>query len=254
MSLLLVLGCGALAAGAQGAAPADAKPVLISGTSFSFNGFAMYVQGKPFSLVEKVTRERMLQDGSKDHTASEEHVYQDMEGRFRMEQGSTKTGQWVALHVIIFDPVAMTSVSFSPRGHTARLTKVAPRKPLTPEEEAKRAEARARAEEFRKTHPGSGSEENLGSQVIAGEYVDGVRKVTVSSATEEHGPMTRTVETWTSPAVGIALLEKTDDPFVGHTERLVTELQHAEPSPALFKVPEGFTVETVERPGPMFFP
>ena len=260
LALVLVTGMAAGSAGAQTSVVSGATgtvsstTVLISGSAYTLNGFPMYVQGKPFSLVEQVTTERMLQDGSKMHTSSEEHAYRDIEGRFRLEQGSTKTGQWVAMHVMIFDPVALTSVSFSPRGHTARLTKVAPHKPLTAEEEAKRAEAREHGEEFRKTHPGSGSEEKLGSQVIAGEYVDGVRRVTVFPATQDHGPLTTTSEKWISPELGLSLLEKTDSPFIGHMERLVTQLQRVAPDPALFKLPEGYTVQTVERPGPLGLP
>ena len=49
-------------------------------------------------------------------------------------------------------------------------------------------------------------------------------------------------EAWTSSDMGITLLQKNSDPRTGETERRMTNLNRAEPDPALFQVPADYKI------------
>ena len=249
-SCLVLWVCVVAGAGwARGQAPEQERPLtMISGTQFSLQGFAMYVRGEPFSLVETTTHVRVGPDGTERKSEGEERVFRDEDGRFRMDSGRIKDGAFEVRRVVIFDPVALTSIAYMPPAKTARLTHVRPRTPPTAESKAKLAEQAARSEAWRREHPESGGEEALGTQVIAGEPAEGMRVTTVFPAQDGRAAMQMVTETWMSPDLQIPLLTKTDDTRSGKTTRVVTEVRRREPDPKLFQLPAGYTVEEERRP------
>jgi hypothetical protein len=56
-------------------------------------------------------------------------------------------------------------------------------------------------------------------------------------------PMKIINETWRSKDLGLTLMSIHDDPRNGRTTAEYIELQRAEPDPALFNTPAGYTVE-----------
>ena len=231
-----------------GQAVVERPPTVISGTQFRLQGFEMYVRGEPFILVERSTHVRMGPDGTEKTSESEERVFRDEDGRFRMDAGSVKDGEFQVRRVVIFDPVALTSVAYLPQGKTARLTHVQPRTVPTAEDKAKLAEQAARSAAWRKEHPGSGGEEALGWEMIAGEQAEGKRVTTMFPVRDGGTVMQIVTETWTSPDLRIPLLTKTEDTRSGKTTRTVTEIRRREPDPKLFELPAGYTVEEERRP------
>jgi hypothetical protein len=87
--------------------------------------------------------------------------------------------------------------------------------------------------------------EKLGSKSIAGIYAEGT-KITVTYPVGFFGndrPIVTVHETWMSPDLKLLMLSIDDDPRSGIRTTEVTNLDRAEPSPALFQVPEGYTIK-----------
>jgi hypothetical protein len=206
------------------------------------------VTGQPYSLVEKTTRVRTLSEGTVMTTHQEQHKMRDSEGRTRDEMGVMKDGQFVVQNVSLMDPVTNTLATMFVNGKTAIVTHLHPMKPptaLTPEQEARRAEARAKAEAFLKEHPMPPSnDEDLQSETIAGVYATGKRHTMIITAGREGNDRDIHVveDTWTSPDLKIRMRSVTDDPRFGKLTMEVTELERNEPDPALFQVPADYKV------------
>ncbi|RSL19216.1 hypothetical protein EDE15_4870 [Edaphobacter aggregans] len=87
--------------------------------------------------------------------------------------------------------------------------------------------------------------EKLGGKSIAGVYTEGIR-TTVTYPTGSFGndrPIVVLNERWTSPDLKIIVLTINDDPRSGTQTTEITDLNRAEPDPALFQVPEGYTIK-----------
>ena len=95
--------------------------------------------------------------------------------------------------------------------------------------------------------------EQLGGKTIAGVYAEGIRitRTIPEGAEGNDRPMIRVDETWRSPELKITLLSINSDPRTGTRTTEVTELDRAEPDPAVFQVPEGYTVKDQTMPGPI---
>ena len=86
--------------------------------------------------------------------------------------------------------------------------------------------------------------EKLGSKTIAGVYAEGTRVTTtypVGSLGNDR-PIVNVRETWTSPDLRLVVLSTDEDPRTGKQTTEVINLDHGEPDPALFQVPEGYTI------------
>ena len=87
--------------------------------------------------------------------------------------------------------------------------------------------------------------EDLGMKTINGVEAKGTRTTRVISAGREGNdqPLTVIHETWFSTALGIPVMSINDDPRVGTSTMELTDIERGEPDPALFQVPEGYTVK-----------
>jgi hypothetical protein len=87
--------------------------------------------------------------------------------------------------------------------------------------------------------------EYLGIKTINGVRAVGNRITRVIPAGTEGNeqPITVTSEQWTAVDFGLEMMSMTDDPRTGTTTTELTDLEWGEPDPALFQVPEGYTVK-----------
>ncbi len=91
---------------------------------------------------------------------------------------------------------------------------------------------------------GDVTSENLGSQIMEGVQVTGIR----TTRTIEVGkigndrPITIVTEVWTSPELKTIVLSKRNDPRMGEQTFKLTNIQRSEPDPSLFTVPSDFTI------------
>ncbi|HEX3374118.1 MAG TPA: hypothetical protein VHS13_07915 [Edaphobacter sp.] len=86
--------------------------------------------------------------------------------------------------------------------------------------------------------------EKLGGKTIAGVYAEGTR-LTVNYPVGFFGndkPIITFHETWMSSDLKLVVLSVDDDPRTGTRITEVTNLDRGEPNPALFQVPEGYTI------------
>ena len=206
------------------------------------------IKGQPYSLVEKTTKVQTLADGTVITTHREKHEMRDSEGRTRTEMGTLKDGQFEVQNVFLMDPVARMNVAMFVNGKTAMVTHFpqAPQpKPPTPEQEARMAELRAKAEAYRKEHPALPSAyEDLQPEAIAGVYATGRRHTLVIPAGREGNDRDIHIvsDTWTAPDLKIQMRSTTDDPRMGKLTMEVTEFERNEPDPALFQIPPDYKV------------
>jgi len=86
--------------------------------------------------------------------------------------------------------------------------------------------------------------EKLGGKTIAGVYAEGTR-LTITYPVGFFGndkPIIAFHETWMSSDLKLVVLSVDDDPRTGTRITEVTNLDRGEPNPALFQVPEGYTI------------
>jgi hypothetical protein len=198
------------------------------------------VTGKPYSLVSKTTTSKRLADGTWTTTVLEQRRMRDSAGRERTELTNGSGGP---PFVSLTDPAAQTIVSLFAFNKTAILTHISLPIPPTPEQEARSAEIRAKAAEYRAAHP-SGDTTDLPPRTIAGASAEGERRIiTLHAATLSNGDPVRVIEeTWTSPDLGIPLASTSDDPRGQKIAMTVVDLQRSEPDPSLFRIPADYQI------------
>jgi hypothetical protein len=86
--------------------------------------------------------------------------------------------------------------------------------------------------------------ENLGHKEIHGLNAFGMRWT--MTPLESGGSPETTTELWKSSELDLKLLQVTSGPKYGLQREELSDLQRADPDPALFKPPQGYKVETVE--------
>ena len=87
--------------------------------------------------------------------------------------------------------------------------------------------------------------EKLGGKTIAGVYAEGIRLI-VTYPVGFFGndkPIITFHETWKSSDLKIVLFSVDDDPRTGTRISEVTNLDRGEPNPALFQIPDGYTIK-----------
>jgi hypothetical protein len=93
-------------------------------------------------------------------------------------------------------------------------------------------------------HRPSMQRESLPPKTVNGIYAEGVR-ITQTYPIGYFGndrPIVVVNETWTSPELKIIVLTSSDDPRTGTRTTEVTNIDRSEPDPALFQIPEGYTI------------
>jgi len=194
--------------------------------------------GKPYSANQVTRSVQTLFNGSHIDRTVTNLVWQDDQGRFRMETTDDRR------RVVIQDMVAQVIYSIDMEHKTARKSAMMPAREaqkiagdVSPLEEA-RATARRTPNEM---------VEDLGSQLINGVSALGVRVTTTIpiGAIGNDQELKSFSERWYSNDIHALVKTVTTDPRSGiHTYEL-TDIVRSAPDPALFQVPPGITVTTV---------
>jgi hypothetical protein len=87
--------------------------------------------------------------------------------------------------------------------------------------------------------------EKLGTKTINGIEAEGTRRTRIIPAGSEGNdrPIAVTSETWISPELKMLVMSIDNDPRSWTTTMELTDFELGEPDPALFQVPEGYTVK-----------
>ena len=205
----------------------------------------------PYALTRSVTRVQTLADGTTITRTFTMKEACDSEGRRYSEMHETlyirADGQPVNLaHYSVSDPVARTTITWDDRSKIANVITHMP----TPETIQRQTqpmpvpEVDVTREPQAVGAPKQVSREDLGVHTIAGIEAKGTRTTSLIPAgyVGNNRPLSIVTEDWISTQYYLPLLIITDDPRTGKRTDEVIEFKPGEPDPALFKIPEGYTV------------
>jgi hypothetical protein len=193
------------------------------------------VKGAPYSAQFVTESTQTLGDGTRISRKSNGAVYRSAEGRTRRETTLAAVGP-VAVEgepvqmVFINDPVARQHYALDVNRRTARRLPLPDRPPAPP-------------------GPGPEGDDNvktesLGKRTIEGVEAEGTR-TTIQIPTGRVGndrPLEIVSERWYSPELQVVVLSSHKDPFAGENVYRLTNINRAEPAPALFEVPADYTI------------
>jgi hypothetical protein len=217
------------------------------------------VTNRPYSATVKTTLVQKLADGTTITKVRTTKEARDSEGR-TMRQFSIErpNGEPAMLDTGVVDPVNRTQTHWNDFSKTATVMHF-PEPQSTPASrpagpggevgsgggpvpEASSLQMRTSQEKVER--------EQLGGKTIAGVYAEGTRitRTIPEGAEGNDRPMIRVDEAWRSPELRITLFSVNSDPRTGTRTTEVTELDRAEPDPAVFQAPEGYTVKDQATP------
>jgi hypothetical protein len=223
------------------------------------------IKGSPYSATGQIVQEQSLADGTAIHKTTEFSLCRDAEGRLRSEFAMKLGSSDNPIHMVqVHDPVDGILLIWSDSGsaHTAIrrrmpelmtfqkpagiLASGPPPAPPTPGGIPRNITLPT------VPHPNTSNvrTETLPTDTIAGVYAEGTRTTEVIPAGAQGNDREITIvsETWTSPDLKITVRQMTDDPRTGKLTVELTTVDRSDPDPALFKVPEGYTV--MDTPSP----
>jgi hypothetical protein len=234
---------------------ATSAPLVAQTTRINSSAQVMHVGGPlashvPWTLTRHTTVVQTLANGTTVTRTFTIREARDSEGRTYSETQQTlhvrADGQPVDLVTYsIFDPVASARINWEKHTKIAIVTHMPAPKTVqdqtlpmpVPDVEGARQPHTVRPTQQQTT-------EDLDERTIAGIEAKGTRRTGVIPAGDQGNdkPLLIVSEKWMSTQYHIPLLTITDDPRTGKRTDEVTEFQPGEPDPALFRIPEGYTV------------
>lgn len=217
-----------------------ALPTQVTGSSSSEGVHigALQTNNIPYTLIRISTIVQTLANGVTTTRTFTVKSARDSEGRIYSERHSTLPSgsdpHVDMVHYSVFDPVARTDSNWDNRTKIAYVVHVIVQ---SPEPDAVRQSQAVRK-------PRHVTREALGVRTIAGVEAGGTRSTLVVPVGEvgNDQPFTIVTEDWISTKYHIPLLTIHDDPRSGKRTDEVTDFQPGEPDPALFMIPQGYTV------------
>jgi hypothetical protein len=230
------------------------------------------VRGAPYSAQAVSEVNQTLGDGTKIHRQVTGGVYRDGQGRTRNEVAPGGHGLFApAGHaeqlITISDPVAGFTYVLDPAQKTATKVPLHRGGPMGgammgpaphgggPMGGAMMGPAPGGGAERRPMHAGPGAaQEDFKSEFLPATQIEGVsaegRRITTTILAGQIGndrPITSVSERWFSPKLQVVVLMTHNDPRMGQDTYKLTKIALAEPDPALFEVPAGYTVVEGKR-------
>lgn len=209
------------------------------------------VKNAPYSADETTQSVQTLADGNRIVRTTTAHVDRDSEGRLRREVTFPALAGEAQPHtlVTISDPTAGTTYSLDSQNKTAF-------KMMRPTEATAGPFAKLKTTLVEPPSNGqmhfqaasvqgeNSTREDLGVQNIAGVNARGNRETTTipAEAIGNEMPIVITSERWFSPDLQIEVKSVRNDPRMGETTYLLTNINRTEPDSSLFQVPADYTV------------
>jgi len=215
--------------------------------------------GQPFSAVAQTQSTTVFADGNRIVRTNTVRYFRDGEGRTRTERGmglAEGSAAQPRTVITINDPVAATRYVLNPQNKSVTVWKLPPGAlaPQAVEDEPLETTASfgllglgMALGANPRTVEASSDTTSLGQKVISGVSATGTRVVRTipSGAFGNEKPITSNLERWLSPELGVPL-QITQRSSIGGTLTLnVSQIVRAEPDPALFTVPAGYTSHEV---------
>jgi hypothetical protein len=191
----------------------------------------------PYIAKQETTRVQTLADGTTITSVTESQTWRDANSRTRTETTSAQSAGTVTRLINVYDPVARVRLSWTTGTSATSKTVNVYRYPQpVPQAAPPTRPVTQRYYPYKS--------ESLPPQTIAGIYVTGTRSTrTVPAGYEGNDRDLNTIqENWYSSELGIQMRTVSDDPRNGKTTTETTDLQQTDPDPAIFEIPQGYTV------------
>jgi hypothetical protein len=222
----------------------------------------------PYTATKKFTLVQKLADGTTITRESTSAEARDSQGR-TVQSTTTVMGGRSTTHTTVMDPVARTTTFWSSLSKQATTTHMPELRKISPQLSATTGLSSgpgvisaAAVGDFSTVSMVGGSTgvaafapdpnikparqvDKLGGKTIAGVYAEGTR-TTLTYPVGSMGndrPIVNVRETWTAPELNIIVLSTDNDPRNGVQTTELTDIVRAEPDPAIFQVPEGYTIK-----------
>ncbi len=257
-----------------------AEPIEFGVTSVTgaMMGPAGKIAGSPYSAEVVTQRLQILADGNRIEQTTTGSVARDGQGRVRRDETlpALPGGNGEGPHlVMIDDPVGQVHWTLDAQTKTATKMPMPPMPPGKPGASFTMADPAAGVamtavpkadmvatagvpmlQSFSTTmrlDGSDGAKTDLGTQPVEGVPARGTRITRTIEAGQMGNalPIVITTETWFSPDLKVLVSSKSSDPRIGDTTYKLTNIQRAEPDPALFQVPADYTVH--DQPENTFF-
>jgi hypothetical protein len=265
--LMLLVTTGAVQAQEAGVM---AQVKVVAGGNFGFVSDMLVggspVKGSPYSAEAVTETTQTLADGNRIVHKSTAVLYRDSSGRERREQSLPALGPFTASAdapqiISISDPIAGVNYSLNSKEHVAVRLPTLPLPPRPGIATNEKFDVMVNGPGIGVSTAGPGpvmiyksvtsSEktapkvEQLGWKLIEGVQAEGTRSTITISAGEvgNERPIDIVDEQWRSPDLQVIVLSKHSDPRMGETVYSLTNINRAEPSPALFQVPPDYTIQ-----------
>jgi hypothetical protein len=260
--LVLAAACCAIAQEGGNAAIQPATPATAVAYA-AIGGSGAVVKGAPYTATITNESVQTLADGTHITQSSSGTTARDSLGRTRQDAPMPAFGNVAAAEtphlVFLQDPVAGTSYTLNLTDKTAWKGPVPPAGVSGPGMTVStnivfiRSVGGAAANDpqppstfmqkrLTTVEEGENTTENLGSQIMEGVQVTGVRTTRTIPAGQigNDRPISIVTEVWTSPELKTLVLSRRDDPRMGEQTSKLTNIQRGEPDPSLFTVPSDF--------------
>jgi hypothetical protein len=212
--------------------------------------------GRPCSVQFLTTHTTTLDDGTHITQTQKRNFYRDNKGRTRTEMyPSSEMGAAAAqpLASVIYDPPNGRLVILNPRDKTASVMQVSEIQTEQPEQAAPAASANtAESDSSAGNHVVSSeaaktqtSNEALDGQSFDGIYAEGTRTTVMYPAGSSLGndkPLSAVTVRYVSSDLQLEVYTRVADPQNGETVTKIQRLDRTEPDPALFEIPQGYTI------------
>jgi hypothetical protein len=214
------------------------------------------VRGLPYSADRVTESVKVLADGNRIVQRNTEKLYRDSDGRTRVES------EWKGQPLVqIQDPVQGMSYRLYPETKTGyRMAIAAPAPASRTAGAAGTGSAGAApgaakvAEQLAPALAGdmaaaTTQSRSLGTKQIEGMTAEGthVTMTIPAGAVGNVRPMVGTEESWSARDLGVPVLVKLDNPFMGESVMRLQNISRLEPPTALFAVPADYTVREIVR-------
>lgn len=215
-------------------APASTKPAAQPAAApCACPPLAQHVQ--PYTAKQEITRVQTLADGTTVTTVEVVYLARDAQGRTRRETVRSQNGD--STHFFeIWDYPTQTRYVWNAGANFAHVVTVYRPRPNSQNTAAPQPQPQ-RYFPFRS--------ESLPPQTIDGLYVQGTRttRTTPAGYVGNDRDLVTTTESWYAPSLGLQMHTVVDDPRNGKSTTETTDVQQADPDPALFEPPAGYQLK-----------
>lgn len=228
---------------AQTTTPAN-KEILSNGGVFH-SLLAAPVIGQPYSATQVHRDKRQLADGTNITHNGHHFIARDAAGRVRVEMRMAETADGETILVFVSDPEAHTITTWVTGPKANKLASVVK---IPTEKYGAAKPAPAKVAQDTRPQPII-TTEDLGTDTLQGLPVSVVKTTTIVPAgrSGNDAPITKTLEVWTSPDLKLVMKEQWEDPRSGERTISLEKFSRAEPDPALFRPPTGYTVKDLKQ-------